>query len=158
MIRRFKDVEIRILVELMRNSRRSDREIAKSVGVSQPTVSRIIGKLERIGAIREFTVDGAKTKELPAHQHKYVEALYVLSGKIIIKGQNGEQEVGPGDVVYTYSNELHSARAVEGSNEPMRFLCIIDCVGGGENCNAIGKSIAVVPKPCDGKAKRKSRG
>ncbi len=56
MIRRFKDVEIRILVELMRNSRRSDREIARSVGVSQPTVSRIIGKLERIGAIREFTV------------------------------------------------------------------------------------------------------
>jgi DNA-binding Lrp family transcriptional regulator len=55
-IRRFKDIEIRVLAELMRNSRRSDREIARSVGVSQPTVSRIVGKLERIGAIREYTV------------------------------------------------------------------------------------------------------
>ena len=51
-----KDVELRVLAELMRNSRRSDREIARSVGVSQPTVSRIIGKLERNGAIREYTV------------------------------------------------------------------------------------------------------
>lgn len=51
-----KDVEVRILAELMKNSRRSDREIAKTVGVSQPTVSRIIGKLERNGAIREYTV------------------------------------------------------------------------------------------------------
>jgi DNA-binding Lrp family transcriptional regulator len=51
-----KDVEVRVLAELMKNSRRSDREIAKIVGVSQPTVSRIIGKLESSGVIREYTV------------------------------------------------------------------------------------------------------
>jgi DNA-binding Lrp family transcriptional regulator len=53
---RLKDVEIRIIVELMKNSRRSDREIARAVGVSQPTVSRTIAKLEKEGFIKEYTM------------------------------------------------------------------------------------------------------
>lgn len=55
-IRDLKDVEIRIIVELMKNSRRSDREIAHAVGCSQPTVSRLIKRLEKEGVIREYTM------------------------------------------------------------------------------------------------------
>jgi DNA-binding Lrp family transcriptional regulator len=51
-----KDVEIRLVSELMKNSRRSDREIAKAMGVSQPTVSRLINKLEKKGIIKEYTM------------------------------------------------------------------------------------------------------
>jgi len=51
-----KDVELRLISELMKNSRRSDRELAKSIGVSQPTVSRIIKKLEKEGIIKEYTM------------------------------------------------------------------------------------------------------
>jgi DNA-binding Lrp family transcriptional regulator len=51
-----KDVELKLIAELMRNSRRSDRELARVVGVSQPTVSRAIAKLRKDGVIREFTV------------------------------------------------------------------------------------------------------
>jgi DNA-binding Lrp family transcriptional regulator len=40
----------------MKNSRRSDRELARAVGVSQPTVSRTIKKLEKEGVLREYTV------------------------------------------------------------------------------------------------------
>jgi DNA-binding Lrp family transcriptional regulator len=51
-----KDVELRLLSELMKNSRRSDRELAKIIGVSQPTISRTMKKLEKEGYIKEYTI------------------------------------------------------------------------------------------------------
>jgi len=50
-----KEVELRVLAELMKNSRRSDRDIAKAVRVSQPTVTRTIKKLEKEGCLQEYT-------------------------------------------------------------------------------------------------------
>ena len=46
-----KDIELKLISELVRNSRRSDRELAKALGVSQPTVSRIRVRLEEQGLI-----------------------------------------------------------------------------------------------------------
>jgi DNA-binding Lrp family transcriptional regulator len=51
-----KDVELKLVSELMKNSRRSDRELAQVLGVSQPTVSRTIKKLEKQGYLREYTI------------------------------------------------------------------------------------------------------
>lgn len=51
-----KGAELKLIVELMKNSRRSDRELAKAIGVSQPTVSRMVKKLEKEGYIKEYTV------------------------------------------------------------------------------------------------------
>ena len=51
-----KDTEIRIIIELLKNSRRSDRELSKVIGISQPTVSRTIAKLMKQGYIKEFTI------------------------------------------------------------------------------------------------------
>jgi len=47
---------IRLLKELLRNSRRSDRDVAKLFGSSQPTVSRIRGQLDKRGYIQTYTV------------------------------------------------------------------------------------------------------
>ncbi len=41
--------ELRLICALIRDSRRTDRELAKIVGVSQPTISRIRQKLEKEG-------------------------------------------------------------------------------------------------------------
>jgi len=40
-----KDIEQKLLYELAEDSRRSDRELAKILGVSQPTVSRVLKKM-----------------------------------------------------------------------------------------------------------------
>ena len=51
-----KDTEIALVSELIKNSRRSDRELARVIGVSQPTVSRMIKKLEKEGVVNEYTM------------------------------------------------------------------------------------------------------
>lgn len=50
-----KNVELRLLAELMKNSRRSDRDLAKALKVSQPTISRTVKKLEHDGYVKEYT-------------------------------------------------------------------------------------------------------
>ena len=55
MAKGIREIELRILSELMKNSRVSDRELAKRLGVSQPTVSRIRNKFEKEGYIKEYT-------------------------------------------------------------------------------------------------------
>ncbi len=51
-----KDLELRIVSELMKNCHRTDRELARAIGVSQPTVSRTIRKLEEEGYVKEYAM------------------------------------------------------------------------------------------------------
>jgi len=50
-----KDIKLKLLSELMKNSKSSDRELAVKLGVSQPTVSRVRARLEKEGYIKEYT-------------------------------------------------------------------------------------------------------
>ena len=51
-----KKIMKKLLFELLKDSKRSDRELAKVLEVSQATVSRMRNKLVRDGVIREFTI------------------------------------------------------------------------------------------------------
>ena len=51
-----KEVELKLVIELLKNSHRSDRELARAIGVSQPTLSRTRVRLEKQGAIKEYTI------------------------------------------------------------------------------------------------------
>jgi DNA-binding Lrp family transcriptional regulator len=51
-----KETELKLIAGLMRNSRRSDRELAKAIRVPQPTVTRMIRRLEKEGVIKEYTM------------------------------------------------------------------------------------------------------
>ena len=53
---KLRSTDYKLLFELIKNSHRSDRELARVLGVSQPTVTRIRNKLVKDGLIREFTI------------------------------------------------------------------------------------------------------
>ena len=57
-----KDVELKLVSELIKNSRRSDRELARVLGLSQPTVGRMIKKREKAGIIQGYTIIPDMTK------------------------------------------------------------------------------------------------
>ena len=52
----------KILHELIKNSSRSDHEIAKVIGVSQPTVTRLRNQLEKEDTVKEYTIIPDLTK------------------------------------------------------------------------------------------------
>jgi DNA-binding Lrp family transcriptional regulator len=51
-----KDLPQQLLRELLKNSKRSDRELAKVLRVSQPTITRHRRKLEEQGLIQDYTI------------------------------------------------------------------------------------------------------
>ncbi len=50
-----KKTDLKLLFEFVKNCKRSDREIARIIGVSQPTITRKRAKLVETGFIRHFT-------------------------------------------------------------------------------------------------------
>jgi DNA-binding Lrp family transcriptional regulator len=54
--RALKDRELKLISELLKSSDRSDRQLAKVLGTSQPTVSRMLQRLKREGVIKEHTI------------------------------------------------------------------------------------------------------
>jgi DNA-binding Lrp family transcriptional regulator len=51
-----KEIELKLVSELMKNSRRSDRQLSRVLGISQPTVTRVRTRLEKEGVIKEYTM------------------------------------------------------------------------------------------------------
>lgn len=84
-MRKLKPLDYKILFELMKNAKRSDRQLAKLLGVSQPTVSRrrafvekelidgytAVPKWEKLG-YEILAITLIKTKSSLASQEKYV--------------------------------------------------------------------------------------
>jgi len=82
-------------------------------------------------AFRHFTFEPGSS--YPIHHHKYVEAVYILSGRLAFRNETEEVEMEPGDLVYTYFEEPHALRVL--GDEPVTLICCIDCVDGGASCN-----------------------
>jgi len=51
-----KELAQQLLRELLKNSKRSDRDLAKVLKVSQPTITRTRHKLEKNGMIQDYTI------------------------------------------------------------------------------------------------------
>jgi DNA-binding Lrp family transcriptional regulator len=81
-----KNVELKLISELMKNSRRSDRDLARTIGVSQPTITRLRSKLERTGIIKEYTM-------IPDFSKLGYEIMGITSLKVEEKPQVGFKEI-----------------------------------------------------------------
>jgi quercetin dioxygenase-like cupin family protein len=82
-------------------------------------------------ALRHFTME--PRGKIPFHTHEYVEAVFVLKGELFFTSETESLQVGPGDVVYTYSGEGHGLENPSGTEEAT-FTCTIDCPGDGRGC------------------------
>jgi mannose-6-phosphate isomerase-like protein (cupin superfamily) len=83
-------------------------------------------------AIRKYTVKPADPSKIPFHNHKYIQCLTVLSGRLLCETPDEAIEVGPWESAYFYENESH--KAVPIGNEIVEMICVIDCPDDGENC------------------------
>jgi quercetin dioxygenase-like cupin family protein len=83
-------------------------------------------------AVRKYTIKPADPGAIPFHNHKYIQSLTVLKGRVRAESPDGVVEAGQGDTVYFYENEPHKALPI--GDDTVEILCIIDCPDGGDNC------------------------
>ena len=75
---------IKLLYEMMKNSKRSDRLIAKIIGVSQPTITRMRQRLEKTGYIRDYTV----IPDLEKLGYEIAAFTFITAANSNVKGEN----------------------------------------------------------------------
>ncbi|MBA7479828.1 hypothetical protein ES707_15269 [subsurface metagenome] len=74
--------------------------------------------------MRVFDVEpGAPTH---SHEHPWEHEVFVLSGRGVVIGKQGETQITKDSVVFVPPNEHHSF--VNNSNEVLRFICVIPIV------------------------------
>ena len=75
------DIDIRLLKELLLDSKRSFRELAKSIGVSAATVINHVQRLESGGVIQDYTV--RLDHERLGYELTVVTEIIVSKGKLL---------------------------------------------------------------------------
>ncbi len=72
-------------------------------------------------AMREFCV--APGGHTPYHAHDWEHEVYVIAGTGMVVGENGENPLEPGTVVFIPGGEMHNFRNT--GDEALRFLCLV---------------------------------
>ena len=62
----------------------------------------------------------------PSHSHGCEHEVFVLSGKGVVLGGEGETQIGKGSVIFVAPNEHHCFS--NSGNEPLRLICVIPIV------------------------------
>lgn len=81
-------------------------------------------------AVRYFEIEPGSV--IPTHEHKYVEAVYILQGELLFKSGDEEIIANPNEVVYVPSFEKHSLENI--GDMKASLICCIDCHGDKANC------------------------
>jgi quercetin dioxygenase-like cupin family protein len=75
-------------------------------------------------AMRKFIVaPGGCT---PKHHHDYEHEVLILSGHGVVFGNDREQPIKPGDVLFVPANELHQFKNTAGPDgAALEFICLV---------------------------------
>jgi len=74
--------------------------------------------------MRVFDVEpGASTS---SHEHPWEHEVFVLSGRGVVVGEQGETQIAKDSVVFVPPNEHHCF--INNGNEILRFICVIPLV------------------------------
>ena len=74
--------------------------------------------------MRVFDIEpGAPTH---SHEHPWEHEIYVLSGRGVAIGEQGETQIAKDSVVFVPPNKHH--RIVNNGNETLRFICVIPII------------------------------
>jgi len=75
------DIDRRLLKELLKNSKRSYRELAKAIGVSTATVINHVQRLESAGVVKDYTV--RLDHERLGYELTVITEIIVSKGKLL---------------------------------------------------------------------------
>jgi len=93
----------------------------RSKGAKRVTVKHLLHR--GVGAkrlqLRLFTIDVGGYTPLERHEHEH--EVYVLRGKLQVRGGEREAVVQSGNVIFIPSDEQHQFKNM--GNEPAEFLC-----------------------------------
>jgi DNA-binding Lrp family transcriptional regulator len=116
-MKELKPIDYKILFELMKDSHRSDRQLAKSLGVSQPTVTRRRAMLEE-NFIEGYTV-------IPKFGQIGFEIYAITFLKSKLKHQTGEERIqGLQKMKEWYSKQTNVIMVMEGRGMGWDAVCI----------------------------------
>jgi quercetin dioxygenase-like cupin family protein len=70
--------------------------------------------------MRHFTVEAGGFT--PFHNHNWEHEVYVLEGQGVVRYEDREERVQPGDAILIPPGKKHQFRA---GSEPLRFICLV---------------------------------
>jgi len=106
---------------IVRDYRDVEAQVAE--GVEGVTVRWVIGEDDGAPhfAMRVFEVQpGCAT---PYHRHWWEHEVFVLAGEGVVRGEEGEQPIQEGTVIFIPGDETH--QLVNTGQETLRFICLI---------------------------------
>jgi len=90
-MQKLKDIDYRILSELVRNSRTTDRALAKKIKVSQPTVTRRRAGLEKRGMLEYTSIPNFKQLGFEIMAFSFSRWTPEAMGKLVDKDEFSQQ-------------------------------------------------------------------